>query len=252
MSVNNNLEEYKDPDLYDLENEAFLEDLPLIVEFAKQVDGPVIELACGTGRIALRLADQGIEMVGVDLHEKMVSKAKEKANAKEIDIRLIIQDCTKLDLDIKSSFVFMVGNSFQHFLSNQAQDDLLSSVYRHLKKGGIFLFGTRFPSKEELMQPEEEEYWRSYHDAAGQKIDVYTVSQYDELAQIQTYKTIRRSKENDEITHIQLRYVYPKEMERLLAFHGFTILHQYGKWDKTPLTKESHSMIYICKKEKDD
>ncbi|MEB1806439.1 MAG: class I SAM-dependent methyltransferase [Bacillaceae bacterium] len=251
MSLNNNLEEYQDPDLYDLENETFLEDFSMIEEFAKQVNGPVIELACGTGRIALRLAEQGIETVGVDLHEKMLSKAKEKANAKEIDVRLVMQDCTKLDLDIKSSFVFMVGNSFQHFLSNQEQDDLLSSVYRHLRKGGLFLFGTRFPSKEELMQSEEEEYWRSYHDTAGQKVDVYTVSQYDELAQIQTYKTIRRSKENEEITHIQLRYVYPKEMERLLTSHGFTIVHQYGWWDKTPLTNQSQSMIYICKKEKE-
>ncbi|WP_216829537.1 class I SAM-dependent methyltransferase [Alkalihalobacterium elongatum] len=248
MSNHNNLEEYRDPDLYDLENDSFLDDLPLIEKFAKQVEGPVVELACGTGRATLRLAEKGIKIVGVDLHEKMLRKAREKANLKNVNIRFLLQDCTSLNLGIKSSFIFMVGNSFQHFLTNQSQDELFASVYRHLNKGGIFLFGTRFPSRDELMQPDQEEYWRSYVDFAGQKVDVYTVSQYDDVTQIQTYRTIRRRAEKEDITQIQLRYVYPKEMERLLKDHGFTIIHQYGSWDQAPLTNKSSSMIYICKK----
>jgi len=47
----------------------------------------------------------------------------------------------------------MVGNSFQHFLTNEDQDKLLTSVNKQLKQNGIFIFGTRFPSYEELLQP---------------------------------------------------------------------------------------------------
>ncbi|WP_338020593.1 hypothetical protein [Alkalihalobacterium alkalinitrilicum] len=142
----------------------------------------------------------------------------------------------------------MVGNSFQHFLTNEAQDELLDSVHQHLEGNGIFLFGTRFPSREELMQPEKEEYWRSYYIPSGEKVNVYTVSHYDDVKQIQTYKTIRRSAEKEGLTQIQLRYVFPQEMERLLQHRGFTIVLQYGNWDKAPISNNSSQLIYICKK----
>ena len=148
----------------------------------------------------------------------------------------------------------MVGNSFQHFHSNEQQNLVLRSIYNHLEKDGIFIFGTRFPSADELLQPSTEEYWKTYTDTVeDKKVDVYTISNYDPLEQIQHYTTIRKYLEDHHVveerkTTISLRYTYPKEMERLLSENRLDILHVYENWKESPLSRNSDEMIYVCRK----
>lgn len=83
---------------------------------------------------------------------------------------------------------------------------------------------------------------------------MYTISKYDALQQMQYYTTIRKYKDEDgqivseNRTNISLRYVYPKEMERVLSNNGFEILHVYKDWNKTVITNESYEMVYVCQK----
>lgn len=253
-AVINNLEEYDDPVLYDNENDM-IDEVPFLLNWAVKSNGIIIDLACGTGRVTIPLACKGFKMIGVDLHKGMLEQAKKKSNKENIQIQWIQQDCTKLALNVKSHFIYMVGNSFQHFLTNDAQDRLLTSVNRHLENNGIFIFNTRFPSKEELLQPNSEEYWRTYKDKeSGLLVDVYTISNYDSLNQIQHYQTNRKYKSEqgfvvkEKSTNISLRYVFPKEMERLLFHNGFEIEHIYKDWNQTPISNDSDEMVYVCKK----
>lgn len=250
-----NFEEYDDPVLYDKENDPYIDDLPFLLKWASKTEGVIIDLACGTGRATIPLASEGYQLIGVDVHKGMLKEAKRKSAKWKLPIKWMEQDCTKLNLNVKSQFIYMVGNSFQHFLTNEAQDGLLISINRHLEPDGIFIFDTRFPSKEELLQPSTEEYWKTYIDCETQnKVDVSTISHYDALNQIQHYTTIRKflngkGKLVNEIrTNISLRYVYPKEMERILYGNGFEILNVYKDWNEGPLENDSHSMIYVCKK----
>ena len=250
-----NLEEYDDPVLYDKENDLYLAELPLLLEWASKKEGIIIEVACGTGRITIPLAKEGHRLIGVDIHKGMLDEARKKSSNLDLQIDWVEQDSSKMDLNIKSNFSYSVGNSFQHFHTNEAQDRLLSSVNKHLEIDGVFIFGTRFPSVEELLQPPTEEYWRTYTDSETlHKVDVYTISNYDSLNQIQHYTTIRKYKNiDDEIikenrTNISLRYVFPKEMERILSANGFEIVHLYKDWKKTSITNDSNEMIYVCKK----
>ncbi len=245
----NNLEEYENPISYDDENDHYLGELSLLMEWASKKKGPIIDLACGTGRLTIPLALEGHQMIGVDIHAGMLNRAREKA--KNLSVEWFEQDCTTLDLPVKSPFIYMVGNSFQHFHTNISQNQVLSSVWRHLEEDGIFIFGIQFPQAEELLQPPVEEYWKTYFDQSQMKeIDVYTISEYDSLRQIQHYTTIRRAKHSQEEgrTHISLRYTYPKEMERLLESNSFEIVGAYGDWKGTPISKNSLEMVYICRK----
>jgi 2-polyprenyl-3-methyl-5-hydroxy-6-metoxy-1,4-benzoquinol methylase len=248
-----NFEEYADPELYDKENNPFKDDIELLLKWARDMEGPIIDIACGTGRATIPLAQKGYNVIGVDVHTRMLEEAEKKSEKLGLPIEWVAQDCCHFQLNVKSYFIYTVGNSFQHFLSNEEQDALLSSVNKHLVKGGIFIFGTRFPNKEELLQPNTEEYWRTYQDN-HQTVDVYTISTYDSLNQIQHYTTIRRFKDeagrtvHEKRTNIRLRYVYPKEMERILSANGFEILHLYGDWNESPITNDSHQMIYVCRK----
>lgn len=252
----NNFEEYEDPVQYDVENAPFLEDVTFLQKWAKNVKGPIIDLACGTGRATIPLAQTGHTLIGVDVHKGMLMQAKKKTTP-GLNIEWIEQDCTKLQLCVKSSLIYMVGNSFQHFLTNDDQDQLLNSVHNHLENSGIFIFDTRFPGSDELLQPPTEEYWRSYRDETGKKVDVFTKSSYDAIGQIQHYITTRRTVDahgktiDEKKTNIQLRYVYPQEMERLLKGNGFEILAVYKDWNETPLTQDSQQMIYVCRNSKE-
>ncbi|WP_078544866.1 class I SAM-dependent DNA methyltransferase [Litchfieldia alkalitelluris] len=250
-----NLEEYDDPSLYDKKNGAYIADVEFLAKYASKTEGIIMDLACGTGRATIPLARKGYRLIGVDLHEGMLNEAKKKAAIQDLEIRWINQDCTSFNLYEKSNLIYSVGNSFQHFLTNEAQDGFLMSVYRHLDDGGLFIFGTRFPNAEELLQPSSEEYWKTYIDDKTQhKVDVYTISHYDTLNQVQHNTTIRKFRTNDDNiideirTNISLRYVFPKEMERILVSHGFKIENVFKDWNETPITVDSNQMIYVCKK----
>ncbi|GGA70115.1 class I SAM-dependent methyltransferase [Ornithinibacillus halotolerans] len=247
--MKSNLEEYNNPSLYDFENDRYTEDISYLIKWAKKTGGVLIDLACGTGRATIPLAKQGYRLVGVDIHEGMLEKAKQKSD--NLPIHWVTQNCMHLQLDITSKFIYMVGNSFQHFLTNEDQNQLLRSVHYHLEKDGVFIFNTRFPSREELLQPAEEEYWRNYTDpSTGLNVDVFTISEYNSLTQIQHYTTIRRAQDGSEKrTDIQLRYVYPQELERLARENGFKVLQLFGDWKETPLSSKSLEMICILQKE---
>ncbi|MCC3356050.1 class I SAM-dependent methyltransferase [Bacillus sp. REN16] len=254
MNQLDNFEEYENPILYDQENDPFQDDVKLLQKWALKVNGPIIDLACGTGRATIPLAEAGHTLIGVDIHKGMLTQAKRKTEQTNLNIEWMEQDCTNLQLGVKSPLIYIVGNSFQHFLTNEEQDQLLGSVHNHLEQEGIFIFGTRFPSPDELLQPATEEYWRSYKDETGKMVDVYTISNYDTIQQVQHYMTIRRQKDengkmiDEKKTNIKLRYVYPQEMDRLLKGNGFEILAVYKDWHETPLTEDSHQMIYVCRK----
>lgn len=255
MSIKHNTEEYDNPILYDKENNDYTDDIPFLQKWALKAEGTILDIACGTGRVTIPLAKSGYKIVGIDSHEGMLNEAKKKAGKLNLPIEWIQQDCTKLELNFKTDFAFSVGNSFQHFLKNEDQDGLLSSVNRHLFQNGIFIFNTRFPSVEELLQPETEEFWYSYIDDETQyKVDVSTIAKYDALNQLQYYTTIRKYKDetnhivNEVSTNITLRYVYPKEMERMLANHGFEVIQIYEDWQENLITNDSYSMNFVCKK----
>ncbi|MDX8365354.1 class I SAM-dependent methyltransferase [Cytobacillus sp. IB215665] len=253
--TSNNFEEYDDANLYDMEN-TFLNDIPFLTKWASKQHGMIIDLACGTGRATIPLAKKGYKLIGVDIYKSMLEQARNKANNQNLHIEWVEQDCTQLNLSEVGSMVYMVGNGFQHFLTNEAQNHLLTSVNRHLEHDGIFIFDTRFPSVEELLQPSTEEYWRTYTRNDGKIVDVSTISTYDALNQLQHYTTIRKVKNEQGIkidetsTQITLRYVFPKEMERLLSDSGFEILHIFKDWNEAPITNDSYSMIFVCRKVK--
>ncbi|MCM3709461.1 class I SAM-dependent methyltransferase [Sporosarcina luteola] len=244
-----NLEKYADPEMYDYLYDKYQKDLSLILKWASQ-DYTIIELACGTGRLTIPMAQRGFRMIGIDLHEGMLERARRKAEQAEVTIEFAQQDCTKLNLPVKSSLAFMTGNSFQHFLTNESQDALFQSVHEHLVDGGVFIFDTRNPVLKELSAVDE--YVEKYVDKNGNQVIENHRDIYDHLTQISDCRTHRRIyRDNtliaEEQDGISLRYSFPQEMERLVAANGFEIVQVYGDWDENDLHAESVSMVYVCR-----
>ena len=248
QNIEGNLKKYADPEMYDHLYEGYQKDLSIVIKWASQ-DQPILELACGTGRLTIPMAQRGFQMIGVDLHEGMLARARQKAEEQGVTIEFIQQDCTQLNIPVKSSLAFMTGNSFQHFLTNEAQDALLQSVRGHLVDGGIFIFDTRNPVLKELAAVDE--YEEKYLDKNGNQVIESHRDGYNHLTQILDCQSQRQTYRDgaliaEEQDSISLRYSFPREMERLLALNGFEIVHIYGDWDENELHANSVSMVYVC------
>ncbi|GAB3070581.1 class I SAM-dependent methyltransferase [Salinicoccus sesuvii] len=246
-----NLEKYVDPKAYDDTYQHYLIDVPLLSEWAKVQGGIIVDLACGTGRVTLPLAEHGHRLIGVDIHEEMLELAKSKSEAKHLPIEWIRQDCTKLALEIKSNMLFMTGNSFQHFLTNESQDALLKAIWNHLNYGGVFIFNTRFPNLKDLAEIYTTK--EIYIDNLGRVVTEHTTETYNALTQVLHCSTTREIRDNGTDTYLEtdrisLRYVYPLEMQRLLKQNGYEIVEVYSSWKKEELSESSSEMVYVCRK----
>jgi SAM-dependent methyltransferase len=246
------LEGYRDPQAYDLEDGDYDADLPLTQQLAGMLGGPLLDLACGTGTMALRLAAQGYEVTGVDIMSEMIAWAAQKASALGVSVEWLAADARTFDLRKDFPFIYMLGNAFQHFLTRADHEALFARVREHLRPGGCFLFVTRNPTPKNLFEarfPEPQKYTME----DGTQLIATERQQYDPISQIQHYTFHNQwiypsGQEKEQTSRTALRYVFPQEMEALLYYNGFDLQDCYGNWQQEPLTASSPYMIYVCKK----
>jgi 2-polyprenyl-3-methyl-5-hydroxy-6-metoxy-1,4-benzoquinol methylase len=250
--VHDNLEEFGDPPNYDIEEgERSTSRIAFYCDLAKTVRGPVLEIACGSGLVALPIAAQGLEVTGIDLAHSMLEHAGKKAEEQNLNIRWVESDARSFDLGMQYRFILLTGNAFQAFLRREDQEALLASVKRHLAPKGIFAFETRNPSGHELTNQPEEEFDQSYISVEGHQVSVSFTQTYDPLAQIMYWTSYRCWNDGKRMhkkeTRIACRFTYPQEFEALLHYNGFEVIQQYGNWNKETLSASSPEMISLCR-----
>ncbi len=258
MIEHDNLEEYAEPRTYDLEDSSDT-GVAFYTALARETGGPVLEVACGTGRVGIPIARQGFAVTGLDIVPGMLELAHGKSA--DLPTRWVEGDARAFDLGERFRLIFLTGNAFQAFLTRAEQEALLGRVRAHLHDEGLFAFETRNPrwhtaDYEGLFVPletrEREVHWPAYTDSHGREVRVSRTQVYDHVAQVLHWTTYRRWHEGDlertKVTRIAVRYTFPQELEALLHYNGFTIIRQYGDWNLEPLTAESPSILVVCRK----
>src|SRR5215217_3067331 len=137
-----NLEEYADPVDYDRQDSSDT-GVAFYAALARETGGPVLEIACGTGRVAIPIARQGFAVTGLDLVPGMLELARSKSAG--LPVRWVEGDARTFGLGGRFRLVFLTGNAFQLFLTNADQEALLGRVRAHLHEDGLFAFETRNP-----------------------------------------------------------------------------------------------------------
>jgi SAM-dependent methyltransferase len=262
-----NLEEYADPVDYDRQYSSDT-GVAFYSALAWEAGGPVLEIACGTGRVAIPIARQGFAVTGLDVVPAMLDRARFKAEAAGLSVRWVEDDARRFDLDSERfRLIFLTGNAFQAFLTNADQEALLGRVRAHLHDEGLFAFETRNPrwrtseGRDEdpdglfvyLETRAAEEALPPHTDAHGREVRESRSRTYDHVAQVLHWTSYRRwheggAQERTKTTRIALRYTFPQELAALLHHNGFTIARRYGDWDGEPLTAASPSIIVVCRK----
>lgn len=223
-------------------------------KFAKEANGHILDVGCGTGRLLHFLADQGFSITGIDISLDAVQQALAKGKSKKVSI--FNADMRNFDLQRKSfGLAFMVHNTLLYCLSMEDQLGCLQSIHKHLSPDGrliidIFMpsynstdlgaqgkfhFGKEFIDDEGYIVQWFFSYSASFND---QKMDCTQILDKIDRAGIVHRSTIR----------FQQRFVYRCEMELLLKVAGFGLETIYGDYKFSSLHDQSERMIFVAKK----
>ena len=123
---------------HDVECGAYTDDLPMWEELAEGAGGPVLELGCGTGRVALHLAKRGHEVVGIDTDPVLVGALRERAERAGVPARALVADATDFDLGERFGIVVAPMQVSQILGGDERRRALLACAAAHLDAGGSF------------------------------------------------------------------------------------------------------------------
>jgi SAM-dependent methyltransferase len=240
---------YSDGRHYDLQNSNFAGDIPFYLRQIQKYGQPVLELACGTGRITIPLAEKGIQMTGVDVSPPMLSQARAKAAARGVDVHWIQADCRDFRLGQKFHLVFIPFNSITHLHDLESLSAFFSCVKAHLAEEGRFLIDVFNPRLDILIRDPGRRYpVAQYPDPDGGGIVTVTESNvYDAAQQINRIKWYYRIGQGEErVVENNMRIIFPQELEGLLHYNGFVIEGKFGDYDEAPFESGSPKQLVVC------
>jgi ubiquinone/menaquinone biosynthesis C-methylase UbiE len=221
-------------------------DVEFYVSLAKDAGGRVLELACGTGRIACVLAERGFDVTGVDLSDGMLTIARRKAAQCPAAVRdrltFVHQDMTRLDLPGRFGLVFIPFRSFQHLLTVELQRKALRAIARHLEPNGrlaLNLFDPRLDLLLDASPPPPEV--SAVDPQTGHRFVTKIVrTRFDHLAQIRRdlwrYREMDSARKllDEDTREMALRWTYRHELHHLLELCGFAVEAEYSDFAGAP------------------
>lgn len=218
--------------------------------------GSVLEVACGTGRIGLRLAKEGWSVAGFDLSPHMIEIARRKAEGTH-GIDLSVADMTSFDLGRTFDLIIIPGHSFQFMLTIPAQLACLASIRRHLSDKGKMIVHIDHQDPDWLgglpTEPDGESGNPSIIKLPdGRAFRTTKRWSYDRTTQTAALVTKIEQlnpagKIMDRATRgpVQMHCYFRCEMEHLLERAGFDVQALYGDFGRGALTNHSTEMIWV-------
>ena len=218
-------------DIYDAVYADLTHDIDFYVDLARESGGPVLELGCGTGRISLPIAREGIAVTGIDISPRMIAIAHEKATKRGLSERCVFQsgDMATLQLAERFPLVIMPFRSFQSMLTTEEQRQALARVRERLAPGGVFAVDTFNPDASSLVNDETSRL--AYHQkdverAGGGTLVVWGQNGWDPVTQVNDVRLIIEEVSDEGVVERRLmrdyeqRYIFRYEMEHLLDCAG--------------------------------
>ena len=245
-----NVLEYLDGRHYDrkMESRSRQEDIPFFLQKAFEYGDPILELACGTGRVTIPIAKEGLSIIGLDLLPSMLKEAKHKSKGHKLEIEWIEADMTDFDLKKKFNLILMPACAFNWILEVEQVERCLFNIKKHLKPDAAFIFDAFNPNLNILIRDPSKTYLGAkYQDPDGNgEVVVNERNKYDKATQINevTYSYCIGNKIIN--NKLILRMFFPQELDTILKYNGFKIIHKYGDFDQISFTSELKRQIFVC------
>ena len=213
------------------EDTAHLPVEPVVEFLAPLGGGGALELAIGTGRIAVPLTARGIRVTGIDLSPDMVGRLR----AKSIDIPVEIGDMTTVRVDGTFSLVYIVFNSINNLTTQDAQVACFENAARHLMPGGCFVVEVGVPNTRPL----------DVFDLSDTHVGV---DEYDSDTQRLVSHHFGLRDGVWRRMSVPFRAVSPAELDLMARLSGMRLRERWSGWSREPFTRESVRHISVWEK----
>ncbi|MBW3594972.1 MAG: class I SAM-dependent methyltransferase [Actinobacteria bacterium] len=215
---------------------AFLEDRSRGSE--RRGAGNALELAIGTGRIALPLAQRGVQVQGIDISDAMVAKLQAKAGGS--DIPVTIGNFADVAVAGRFDLIYVVFNTIFALTTQDDQLKLFRNVADHLEDEGLFVVEAFVPDMDRFDRHQNAEV-----NIVGVDHVQLSFSRHDPVTQTITSQQVLLSEGEMKMVPVHLRYIWPSEMDLMARLGGMELRERYSSWNADHFTSNSKSHISV-------
>jgi SAM-dependent methyltransferase len=206
-------------------------------------DGPVVEFAVGTGRVALRLSARGVTVKGIELSPHMVERMQAKSGADAVSV--IVGDMTDTRVSGSFTLAYLVANSIMNVTTQAEQVAVFANAAAHLQPGGCFAVEVIVP---QIRSVPRGEVGRVFTFDPGH-IGIET---FDDLVGQIAWSHHWVDVAGRLVKHsAPYRYVWPSELDLMAMLAGMTMRERWSDWNRTPFSDASTKHITIWDKTED-
>ncbi len=244
---------------YDSDNEALgTADVDFYRDLALKTGGPVLDLCCGTGRIALPLTITGLDVTAVDLSEPMLSVMREKATSAHPNMKkltIVKGDMRYLQMDRKFKLIIIALRSFQVLQDQTDIDNAFTTLYRQLAPDGLLVIDLFKPLKdmksiEGISETKEfkDQNGKLFYTRYGINHHIDTENQvlhcdFEYLPSLNA-RPMQVQKEK-----LKIRYYYEQEFQEMLHAHRFRVIDCFGDYDRKASDHElATELLFVCRR----
>jgi SAM-dependent methyltransferase len=227
-------------------------DTPGVGMFAPEVLGPTVErlealagrgraleMAIGTGRVAIPLAEAGVSVAGIELCQPMVDQLRTKAGEEALPV--VLGDMTTARVDGEFSLVFLVFNGISNVLTQERQIAVFENAARHLAPGGCFVIELWVPDLRTLPPGRTGSVFAALPGYLG--VDVFEPVAQQVVSHHVTFDADGGT--SARIFRSPHRYVWPAELDLMARIAGFRLESRHAGWSEEPFTAESSSHVSV-------
>ena len=212
---------------------------PTVDRLAQLADGGrALELAIGTGRVAIPLSESGVPVVGIELSQPMVDHLREKASAAQIPV--VVGDMATTRAEGDFSLVYLVYNTISNLMTQAEQVECFRNAARHLTPGGCFVIELWVPELRKLPVGTDATVWHT--DTSGYiALDTYDVVQQRVVSHHFRFDDSKVAR----LTRSPHRYIWPSELDLMARLAGFELESRHADWSGADFTADSRSHVSV-------
>lgn len=201
-----------------------------------------LELAIGTGRIALPLRERGVAVSGIDVSEEMVAKLRSKAGGEAIPVTM--GDFADVDVDDTFPLIYLAFNTIFGLLTQDRQVQCFENVASHLEPGGRFIIDCFVPDVKRF-----DHYNSRIGVSSIDSVDehTYEMTVYDPVSQRLSSHIVKRLSDGETVVlPVETRFAWPSELDLMARLAGLELEDRFGWYDLRSFNERStqHMSIY--------
>jgi SAM-dependent methyltransferase len=201
--------------------------------------GPALELGIGTGRVAVPLAAEGVEVRGIDSSEAMVAKLHAKPGGEGIDVT--IGSFADFSFDVRFPLIYVVFNTFFGLLTQDEQVSCFEAVARHLTPDGAFVMQAFVPDL-------------SRYDSRNQRVGAVSVGVDEVSLETSIHDPFEQRTDSQHVVikagsvrvyPVKVRYAYVSELDLMARIAGLRLGERWADWDRSPFPAKNWQHVSV-------